>query len=82
MRRPVAVIAALAAILFFLSAPANAAATTGNGIGAINHGVEPLVGPLRHETPGQRQGEAATRAGIVVATGVAANTGTGGNGIA
>jgi hypothetical protein len=60
----VALIAALAAILLGTTASASA---------AISHTVEPLVGPPQHVSAGQGRDAAGDSAGIVVATGVAAN---------
>lgn len=70
-----ALIAALAAILTGLTAPAAATVGAENRVGAISHIGKVPVEPPQHITPGQRLGEAAPGHGIVVATGVAANGG-------
>lgn len=71
-----ALVAALAATLAATSATASAAAGAETRVGAISHGGEVLVGSLKHETPGQRLGEAAPQRQTVVATGVAVEGGS------
>lgn len=68
-----AVIAALAAILTGLTAPAAATVGAENRVGAISHVGEVLVAPPQHESPGQRLGSSVAGPFFVVATGVAAN---------
>ena len=72
-----ALVATLAAILFGTAASASASGGAENRVGAIGFVAEFLVEPPQGETPGQRLGEAALRAGKVVATGVAAKSGDG-----
>lgn len=72
-----AVIAALAAILLGTTASASAAVGAETRVGAISHIGEVLVGLPKHESPGQRLGEAAPQPDFVVATGVAANAASG-----
>lgn len=70
----VAVIAALAAILLGLTAPASATVGAETRVGAINPVATALVGAPAHITAGQRLGKATPGRGNVVATGVAADT--------
>ena len=68
-----ALIAALAVILAGSPASADERGVSQNRVGAISRAVEVLVEPPQHETAGQHPGRAEDSAGIVVATGVAAN---------
>ena len=70
-----ALIAALAVILAGSPASADERGVSQNRVGAISRAVEVLVEPPQHETAGQHPGRAEDSAGIVVATGVAANGG-------
>ncbi len=70
-----ALIAALAAILVGTTASATAAVGAETRVGALNVAGQDLVEPPEHVSAGQRLGEAAPRAKIVVATGVAAKAG-------
>ena len=70
-----ALVAALAAILLGTTASASAAVGAETRVGAFNVADEVLVGPPQHVSAGQGRVAAEKPAGIVVATGVAANAG-------
>jgi hypothetical protein len=70
-----ALIAALAAILLGVTASAANAAAAETRVRASSVAVEVPVGPPEHISAGQRLGNNGQRVVIVVATGVAANTG-------
>lgn len=72
----VAVVAVLAAILLGTTASASAAVGAETRVGAFNVAGEVLVGPPQHESPGQRLGNSVAGPDFVVATGVAANSGS------
>lgn len=71
----IAVIIALAAIFVETTSSVSAAATAETRVGAFNVAGEVLVGPPEHIGAGQRLGNDPVRVVVVVATGVAANTG-------
>ncbi len=71
-----AVIAALAAISSFTTASASASPGTETRVGALTIAGEVLVGPPEHITPGQQLENNATAPDFMVATGVAANSGS------
>lgn len=70
-----ALVAALAAILLGTTASASATVGAETRVGALNVAAEVPVGPPEHIAAGQRLGNNVAGPGIVVATGVAANTG-------
>lgn len=66
---------ALATIVVGTISLASAAVPAETRVGAINHAVEPLVGPPQHIAAGQDRFAPLQQPQIVVATGVAANSG-------
>ena len=68
-------VAALTSVVGVAPAPATTGFVSQNGVGASTSAAPVVVGPDAGITAGQRLGNDPPQAGIVVATGVAANTG-------